>query len=389
MYVRLLRLSISNILHERRRSWLTVIGIFIGIAAVVGLVSIGEGLEQSIVGEFESIGADKIQVVASDLTDDDIAVVSRADGVEIAAGYFQTSKPVAYRGETSFALVVGVPTGDGLDMIQEVSSTGVSSGRHLRSTDRTSVVITETIAENLFESEVGVRDKIRINNTDFRVVGIVEPSGPQFESWLFLPIDQARDLFNREAELTRIVVQARSGEAVDETAENIEEELRRDRGLEEGEEDFTVFTMQDIFRSFQNILGVVQAIVLGIASISLLVGGVGIMNTMYTAVTERTRDIGVMKAVGARNRQILTVFLFESGIIGFIGGVLGVLLGVVLSIGAIQVARQFTSLPVGVAISPQLVIGVLLFSTLVGMVSGVLPARKAARLEPVDALRYE
>lgn len=389
MYLQLLRLSLSNIFNEKRRSWLTVIGIFIGIAAVVGLVSLGQGLEQAIVDEFESIGADKVQVVASDLTDDDLDVVARADGVDIVGGYYQTSQPVRHNGESRFALVVGVPTDDGLDMIQEVTSTGVSDGRHIRRTDRTNVVITQTIAENMFDQEVGLRDTLRINNTDFRVVGIVEPSGPQFENWIYLPIDQVRTLFNREGDLTRIIVQVQDGFTVEGVAANIEEEMRRDRGLAEGEEDFTVFTMQDVLGSFRSILSVVQAVVIGIASISLLVGGVGIMNTMYTSVSERTREIGIMKAVGAKDRQVLIIFLLESAIIGFIGGMIGVLLGAGMSIGVVEVASRFTSVPVGTAITPQLVIGALLFSSIVGMLSGVFPARKAAHMEPVDALRYE
>ncbi len=390
MSLQLLRLAASNIRNEKRRSWLTVIGIFIGVAAVVGLVSLGQGLEESIIGEFESIGADKIQVVAQDLTDDDIAVVERTSGVDIAGGYLQLSRPIEYRRETAFGLVVGVPTGDGLDLIREVSSVGVVEGRHLRHTDRTNIVITETIAEQTFDRDIGLRDTIAVNDQDFRVVGIVEPSGPQFENWVFLPRDRMRDLYDRDSdELTRIVVRVQQGFEPEDVADDIEAEMRRDRGLREGDEDFTVFTMQGVLNSFQSILGVVQGIVLGIASISLLVGGIGIMNTMYTAVVERTKEIGIMKAVGAQDRQVLTIFLIESGIIGLIGGVLGVVLGASLSIGAVYVARQFTSIPVGTAITPQLVVGALLFSAVVGMVSGVLPARKAAKMEPVDALRHE
>jgi putative ABC transport system permease protein len=185
------------------------------------------------------------------------------------------------------------------------------------------------------------------------------------------------------------VARVQNGQDPASVADSIEAEMRRDRSIRPGEEDFTVFTMQGVLDSFQSILGVVQGIVLGIASISLLVGGIGIMNTMYTAVVERTKEIGIMKAVGAQDRQVLTIFLFESGMIGLIGGALGVILGASLSVGAVHVARQFTSIPVGTAITPELVIGALLFSAAVGMVSGVLPARKAAKMEPVDALRQE
>jgi putative ABC transport system permease protein len=194
MSFQLLRLAASNIRNEKRRSWLTVIGIFIGIAAVVGLVSLGQGLERSIIGEFESIGADKVQIVSQDLADDDVAVVERADGVDIAGGYLQLSRPIEYRRETAFGLVVGVPTGDGLELIRDVSSVRVVKGRHLRHTDRTNIVITQTIAEQTFDREIGLRDTITVNEQDFRVVGIVEPSGPQFENWVVMPRDQMRGL---------------------------------------------------------------------------------------------------------------------------------------------------------------------------------------------------
>ncbi|MDY6773674.1 MAG: ABC transporter permease, partial [Candidatus Nanohaloarchaea archaeon] len=171
--------------------------------------------------------------------------------------------------------------------------------------------------------------------------------------------------------------------------ENIERSLRQERGLEKGNEDFTVSTPQDILSSFQSVLGIVQAIVVGIASISLLVGGVGIMNTMYTAVKERTREIGVMKAVGAEDHQILVLFLLESGLIGLVGGLVGVITGLGISKGFVFAARQYSALPLEAAVSWELVAGALLFAFLVGAVSGVMPARNAAKLDPADALRYE
>ncbi len=384
-----LGLAASNIINEKRRSWLTVIGIFIGIAAVVALVSLGQGMEEAIIGEFEDIGADKVQIISADLTEHDIGVVERADGVEIAGGLYQRSTAVTHRGEPAVVLVVGMPTGAAADIVQDVTSAGMADGRYIRAADRTNIVITRQVAENTFEREIGIRDSIRINDRDFRVVGIVNPSGPQFENVIFMPRDQMWTVFDVEDDLTRIVAQTRPGAEPEQVVDSIEEEMRRDRGQSAGEEDFTVFAMADILDSFRSILGVVQAIVLGIASISLLVGGVGIMNTMFTSVSERTREIGVMKAVGAEDRQILTIFMFESAIIGVIGGSIGVILGAGLSLGAVYVAQQFTAVPVGASITPGLVIGALLFSAVVGMISGVMPARKAALMDPVDALREE
>ena len=165
--------------------------------------------------------------------------------------------------------------------------------------------------------------------------------------------------------------------------------MRNSRGVEEGEEDFTTNTASDIIDSFQSQLSLIRGFLVGLGAISLLVGGIGIMNTMYTSVTERTQEIGVMKAVGATRRQILTVFLIESGIIGLMGGILGTVLGIGISFAASGIISQQVGIQVTPGTSPGLIIGALTFAFVVGMISGFFPARKAAKKNPVEALRYE
>jgi len=173
-------------------------------------------------------------------------------------------------------------------------------------------------------------------------------------------------------------------------AERIEKKMRKERDEEEGEESFAVSTSEQILETFGSILDVVSAILIGIAAISLLVGGIGIMNTMYTSVLERTKEIGTMKAIGARNKDILLIFLFESGLIGLIGGIIGLTIGMGISKAVEYAIVNFYSIALlKITFDPLLIIGVLAFSFIVGSFAGVLPAIQASRLKPVDALRHE
>ncbi|MCS7109613.1 MAG: ABC transporter permease, partial [Candidatus Micrarchaeota archaeon] len=173
---------------------------------------------------------------------------------------------------------------------------------------------------------------------------------------------------------------------IDVVAERVKEALRKDRGLKEGEEDFTVQTPQQLYETYGAVISVIQIIVIGIAAISLIVGGIGIMNTMYTSVLERTREIGIMKAVGARNRDIMMIFLIESGILGLVGGILGIIAGIAISKGIETITIQ-TGYPFGASTPIWLIIGALAFSFIIGSISGLLPAIQAARTKPAESLR--
>ncbi|MCJ7450265.1 MAG: ABC transporter permease [Candidatus Nanohaloarchaeota archaeon QJJ-9] len=405
MFLDFLRLALKNITHRKRRSWLTIIGILIGIAAVVSLVSLGQGLNRSISEEFESLGADKLFITpggelvstgsqfaqsASKLGGDDLDVIKRSRGIEKAAGMFARTSRVEYKGESHFLTVIGIPTGARDELIKNSWSLEVEDGRFLRRTDRSNVLIGSNIASGIFDNDIGVRSKINFEKRGFRVVGTLRSVGdPGIDNSIFLPLEHAEDLFGVEDNYQYITAQVRPGFTPEEARDILERDLRQHRGLDEGEEDFTVSTAQDVLDSFRNILNIVQYFVVGLASISLLVGGVGIMNTMYTSVTERTREIGVMKAVGARDKHILTLFILESGMIGLVGGAIGAGIGGTISYGAAYAIRQYTSIPFSAYVSPMLVAGSLGFAFLVGVLSGVFPARSAAKLDPADALRYE
>lgn len=400
MITEFFKIAARNIRYRGRRSWLTVVGVFIGIAAVVALVSLGQGLQDSVQQEFEQIGSDKVFInpggsatstSAWKLTQNDLNAVRSAQSVEEADGVIFATTTAQFNNQQEFVTVLGTPTGQTQELIQESWALEIEDGREIQSTDTSNVVIGSRVADRLFEDEIGLRSTLTVNGEDFRVVGIYKATGdPSIDQAVVMPYPVASELVEREEETYDwLFAQIQQGFTPEEAQNEIERQLRNERGLEEGEENYSVSTQEDLVSSFNSILAIVRGVVIGIASISLLVGAVNIMNTMYTSVTQRTREIGVMKAIGASQKQIMTLFLLESGIIGMIGGILGVLVGVSLSSGAAYAATQAVNIQISPYLGPELLIGATVFSFTVGILSGVLPARRAAKLPPAEALRYE
>jgi putative ABC transport system permease protein len=204
---------------------------------------------------------------------------------------------------------------------------------------------------------------------------------------MVLPLKTAQELFNKSDNYAIITVKVDKGADPDAIAEKIKKRLRSYRDVKEGEEDFTVQTYQNLISSFKTVLNIVTVVLSGIAAISLIVGGIGIMTTMYTSVIERTRQIGIMKAIGARNENILMIFMFESGFLGLVGGIIGVVIGIIASLLAEVLVKGYIN-EFTVYLGWDLVFGALAFSFIVGCISGFLPANQAAHMKPVDALRY-
>ncbi len=395
----LFQIAFRNIRHRGRRSWLTVVGVFIGIAAVVSLVSLGQGLQGSVQQEFEQIGSDKLfinpaasatSVSSSKLTQEDLEAVRAAQSVGTAEGVIFATTTAEYNDRQEFVTVLGMPT-DSKELIRESWALELDEGRGVEPTDTSNVVVGSAIARSHFGEELGLRSNLQVNGEEFRIVGTYKPTGdPSVDQAVVMPYNTAVKLTDREEETYDwIFARVQNGFTPEEAQEEVERQLRKERNLEEGEENFSVNTQEDLIASFNNILSVVRGVVIGIASISLLVGAVNIMNTMYTSVTQRTREIGVMKAIGASRRQIMALFLFEAGIIGTVGGLLGVLVGASLSAVASYMATQATNIQINPYLGPELILGAVFFSFVVGVVSGVLPARRAAKLPPAEALRYE
>ncbi len=392
-------------LHKRGiRTWLTMLGIFIGIAAVVALISIGQGLEYSINKELEKLGSDKLmiqpkgstapgaQTSTITLTDGDLKRVRSTKGVEEATSYLIEPVKIEFNDETRFVNVIGVPSDEGKKLFYEVThGLTIKEGRDVSEGEKNKVALGIAWKEDdLFSKNIELRNTIKINDVEFKVVGFYDRLGnPEDDKLILMDLDFMEDFFNIDDRHDIIVVRASPGANVDIVADNIEKELRNYRNLDEGKEDFEVQTFQEVIAVLNTVLLVVQIVLIGVGAISLIVGGIGITNTMYTAVLERTKEIGIMKSIGARNSDIFLLFFIESGLLGAIGGLIGIIIGISVS-KLVEFAAASAGITFFQVFFPwYLMIGALLFSFIVGAISGTLPAIQASKLKPVDALRYE
>jgi len=401
------RLAIGNLFHRRLRSWLTVLGIFIGIAAVVALISLSQGMNVAIANIFSSLGSDRVIVMPkgmlgppgtttsqSILTTTDLNVIQKTKGVKIAEGYLSRILPAGFANQIKYPLVVGIPTDEGLSVFTSLSQFSVLEGRMIKSGDKFKAVVGFELTKKTggtFKKPVDIGKTIEINGYKFDVVGVRKPLGNAlFDTQVVIPRDTMTQITGVQNELSIIQAIVNEGVSPDSLAEVIKKNLRRSRNLKEGNEDFQIQTPEQLKQTVDSILGIVQAIIIGIAGISLIVGGIGIMNTMYTAVLERTGEIGTMKAIGAKNSDILMIFLVESGLLGLVGGGIGVAAGMMLSkLVEIGTILAFNSRLIAASYDWWLIAGALAFSFLIGTVSGIVPAYQASRMEPVVALRYE
>ena len=394
-------IAFRNLLHRRLRSWLTMIGIFIGIATVISLISLGQGMKDAINRQFEMIGVDKIIIVpiggttgtnmgGSTLMEHDLDVVRRVNGIRDAAPMVYKTVVVNFNDNNKFTFASGLPTDKSGEVLYE-SGYSVVEGRKFRSGDRYKAIIGNLLAnsDEMFGRKLKIGDKLRIKDKEFVVVGVLDKIGSKpDDSSLLIPLETAKELFETGDKLDMIFVKVHPDKDVSAVAEEIKREMRNDRNLKEGEENFEVQTSEQLMESFSVILSVLTWFLIGIASISLFVGGVGITNTMYTSVLERTREIGIMKAIGATNYDVLYIFLTESGLLGMAGGAIGIAIGLGLSNMVAFIARNLAGIDfIRASAPPYLILGALAFSFIIGSLAGSFPALQAARLNPVEALR--
>jgi putative ABC transport system permease protein len=400
----LFTLAFRNVRRRKRRTILTMLGVFIGIAAVVALVSLGQGLQGMINAQFEKIGGDKIiiqaremgfggQNIPNQLKQRELDISEKTKGVKRAAGALFRAQLIVFNDFQRTQFVMGMPDNqEDADLLTQVNSWEIEEGRMLTSKDKGKAVIGNDLAhKDLFKKTIQIGNKILVGGKLFEVVGILKRTGdPGTDPTVTISEEELRELTNESDAYSYIVAQSASGENPEEVADDVKKAIRRDRHQKEGKEDFSVQTSTQMIESFTKIFNIIQAVFIGIAAISLVVGGIGIMNTMFTAVLERTREIGVMKSIGARNRDILGMFLIESGLLGTAGGVIGIIIGFMISKGVeVGVNYQFGAGTLMAAFPWYLIVGALAFSFGVGAISGLMPARRASRLKPVDALRYE
>jgi putative ABC transport system permease protein len=409
--------AIESLNGNKMRSGLTVLGIVIGVAAVIAMLAVGNGAQASITGSISSIGTNLLFVFRGSadgppggpnrsssgkndrpltLADSEaIADPFAAPSVEMVAPAIQGNGTVTFGGENSTSTISGVTPAYAAVRNLEIAEGDFINDEHMNG--RMSVVVLgpET-ADSIFGHHDGiVGETIRIEGQPFRVIGVlVAKGGGAFGSEdnnAYIPFTTAQArLIKRENhdEVDVIFAQAISAEAVPMASEEIANILRQRHRTPIGDDDFTVFTQQDFLQTFETITGVLTIFLGGIAGISLLVGGIGIMNIMLVSVTERTREIGLRKALGARKKDILLQFLTESSLLSLIGGIIGIMFGwlIAFTVGKVAVATGNNFTPI---VGTDAILLSTSFSAIIGLFFGIYPASRAANLEPVEALRYE
>jgi putative ABC transport system permease protein len=400
--------ALESLSGNKLRSGLTVLGIVIGVAAVIAMLAVGTGAEASITGSISGIGTNLLFVFRGDQGDnvrnpkpltigdaDALRDQFAAPSIAAVAPALQGDVVVSFGGEQTVPQLFGITP-----EYFQVRNLNLAEGEMIREEHmlgRASVaVIGPEVAQSLFGHADGVSgETIRIEGQPFRILGVLESKGGgafgSEDNQVLVPFSTAQARLIRRSTSDRvdiIFVQAVSGDVVTQATEEIAQILRTRHRTPVGADDFTIFSQQDLLSTFQSITGILTIFLGGIAGISLLVGGIGIMNIMLVSVTERTREIGLRKALGARRRDILIQFLTESSLLSLIGGIIGILFGWLISFGVGQVAAAS-----GTAFTPVVGLNAValatIFSAIVGLFFGIYPANRAASLEPVEALRYE
>ncbi len=396
----LLNYAVENLFNRKLRSYLTILGIVIGIAAIVILISVAQGVNDFIMNQLGALGGNWVQIapgspkqmtlgptlsaVSATLTTNDANALRAIPGVEKVFPSLQDRAVIQFKNETARVLVVGIDA----EAMKNVSYYEVGKGRLYKSGERRVIVIGDTIANGVFKNNITVNQVVQIRGMSFKVIGIFKKGGGLASatgSVMVMPLEDAKEVYAGQKlpnQADEILVEVANGYDPEIIGSQISAKLRQLHHVKEGSEDFTVQTPASVAQTVNTITGTLSLFLAGISGIALLVGGIGIANTMFMSIMERTREIGILKAVGATDNIVLEMFLLEAGIIGMVGGAFGLVLAALATL-----VLNYFGVPTD--ISPELATFGLFFSMVVGIIAGFFPARRAARLLPVDALRYE
>jgi putative ABC transport system permease protein len=408
-----LKMGLNMLVHSKLRSWLTIIGIVIGIGAVVGILSLGDAMQEQVQSRLAELDLTKITVSPGyskassnmpgppgggpgggtttdvELTKEDIAALRGLDGIQYIEGEISGSEPVIYAAQNATLSITGVDP----QVWQYMTTLKTQSGRLLEPGDTYVAVIGSGVASGIYKQDIDVNQVITINGKAVRVVGILEEKGEGGDRSIYMPIDGAVTLISdaKEGVYDTITVKAKSESIVDTLMTKIVKKLMVSRHIaREDDRDFSVSASKSMAESITSMTSSMTLFLGAIAAVSLLVGAVGIANTMFTSVLEKTKEIGTMKAIGAKNKDILMIFLFNSAMVGLVGGLLGVMLGACVStLFPMLGLRMMGGGSSSIYFSPKLMAFGLILAVIIGIVSGVVPAYRASKLKPVDALRYE
>jgi len=399
--------AFESLSANKVRASLTILGIVIGVAAVIAMVSVGRGAQATISNSINGIGTNLLFVFRGGSQDvrnpkpitlaDAQAVADpfQAPSVMAVAPVIQDSGKVTFGRESTTTNITGVTPDYASVRKYSLTEGDFISEEELLGQSSVAVLGSE-VAKNLFGRQDGlVGETIRIENQPFRIIGVLQPKGgssfSNADNLVMVPLStaQARLIHHSTADqVDLLLVEAASPKSVPAASDEVAQILRARHRTAIGADDFTILTQQDFLSTASTITNVLTIFLGGVAAISLLVGGIGIMNIMLVSVTERTREIGLRKAVGAHKSDIMVQFLAESAVLSLTGGVIGIILGYAIAFAVGQIARA-NNADITPSIGIDIILIATLFSTAVGLFFGLYPANRAARLEPVEALRYE
>jgi putative ABC transport system permease protein len=398
------KIAIKNLRNRMSRSLLTLLGIAIGIMAIISLMALGEGMQQAVTGELSSL-SDVIIVstgggniyssfggrgsTSEYFTQRDIADVQRLQGVKEVSTQLSGSALAEYNGKTTIVSLTGMEVGV---MKLQYASQNLEAGYFLNEGEQNKIMIGYGIAHSTFDADISVGGRIKLNGQKFFVSGIFGKQGMGGLSSDSLVLMSSRDFQKLTGQSNISLIYLRVYNVND--AESIATSIQNTINQNHGRKDFaTATTMTSILQTVQSVIGILQLVLVAIASIALVVASIGIMNTMLTSVMERTREIGIMKAIGATNTDIMSIFIIEGTLVSSIGGVIGIILGVFGSQGLTIILNSFMRMGGSSNLTPVItVMSVILavtVSLIVGVFSSLYPAWKAARMSPIEAVRYE
>jgi putative ABC transport system permease protein len=413
----ILVISFRNLSQRSLRSWLTILGIVIGVAAIVSMLSIGEGMKKSINSQLSVFGQDLVMITSGSvrtgggditgiiraftsargtftLSEKDVEIIRSIEGVKDVEGILIGTNFALYGNEKFSVMIRGVDPTKWRRMI----NLEVEEGRDFLPNEKRVVVLGSRIAKEVFSNKIPVDSQITVGGISFRVIGILKESGAQMgllDNTIFMNIKDAREIIpNIEKDKYSLInVKIEDASNIDDIVLKIDEALMTKRKETPDKKTYTIISAKQIAQTVKMIISSMNLFLGGIAGVSLVVGAVGIANTMFTSVIERTRQIGTLKALGAKNSEIMKMFLFESALIGFVGGLIGIFAGFIATGLLNEFSVRMFSAPgmrmSSAIITPDLILLGLSFATIIGALSGLIPAKRAAELEPVEALRYE
>ena len=393
--------SLNSIKRSKARSILTILSIFMGIATIFIFVSFGWGLYDYIDEFTSSSSADKLLIMPKgagmpgldttfELLDDDVQVIENTPGIYKATGAYMDIAEIIQDDLKKYVFVMSYDPD--LPMIMELSDIEIVKGRALRASDSGKVTLgyNYLIKNQIFPKTYSLNSKIDVQGQELRIVGFVEKIGnPQDDSNIYVTNDFMFELYPDEELSYSMIIARADKDNIDEVAERVEKKLRQARDLDEGKEDFTVQSYAGLLESYMVVLDIIIGFIILIAFISVIVSAVNTANTMITSVLERFKEIGILKSIGARNSEIFKIFLFESGFLGFVAGVIGVSAGWAVTNFAANILDDLGYGFLSPHYSWVLFAGLVLFATVTGAISGMIPAWKASKINAVDALRYE